>query len=512
MLTLPSSLLRDHALRWKGKKLTSIDPTSLALESSFVPLHLSLSLALTIYSSIHLSPIRTHIRALNHPVKYWFSLTGCVCTCQVFKDYFGELEEESIRDNFVVVYELLDETMDFGYPQTCESRILREWVTHPLLRIYYFSFDYLTALRGREKERMCECVCVCVWEREWVRGVSCLTALFGLPGVPMTSLPALRENWSWSWSWSWSRIALLLQQVKWCEVKLSSCTHLNCNLLPQHGCRAAFSLHITPLLVLVTLSAENHLTWCDVKLPLITLYAHSLSTVAASHTLFSPLPLHHLNSCDTILFYAHLSCYVRVVTQESNRLEVAPRPPIALTNAVSWRSEGALHIIWTIIEAWLAGWLSLLSTLPWCSFCITDRLSHSLMIRKLYCVLSNTLPMPCHAMPCHAMPSHPVLVQGIKHRKNEIFLDVVEKLNLLVSSNGTVLHSEIIGSVQMKSFLSGDPSSQPLPLLLICLLFSFTRHAVSPLELNTECCSAHHSVHHLMSNIIFYLSLSVPHH
>ena len=45
---------------------------------------------------------------------------------QVFKDYFGELEEESIRDNFVVVYELMDETMDFGYPQTCESKILKE--------------------------------------------------------------------------------------------------------------------------------------------------------------------------------------------------------------------------------------------------------------------------------------------------------------------------------------------------------------------------------------------------
>lgn len=47
--------------------------------------------------------------------------------------------------------------------------------------------------------------------------------------------------------------------------------------------------------------------------------------------------------------------------------------------------------------------------------------------------------------------------EGIKHRKNEIFLDVVEKLNLLVASNGTVLHSEIIGSIQMKSFLSGMP-------------------------------------------------------
>jgi AP-1 complex subunit mu len=66
-------------------------------------------------------------------------------------------------------------------------------------------------------------------------------------------------------------------------------------------------------------------------------------------------------------------------------MESAPRPPIALTNAVSWRSE------------------------------------------------------------------------GIKHRKNEIFLDVIEKLNILVSSNGTVLHSEIMGAIQMKSFLSGMP-------------------------------------------------------
>mmetsp|Transcript_20748 Transcript_20748/g.41500 ORF Transcript_20748/g.41500 Transcript_20748/m.41500 type:complete len:308 (+) Transcript_20748:1-924(+) len=47
--------------------------------------------------------------------------------------------------------------------------------------------------------------------------------------------------------------------------------------------------------------------------------------------------------------------------------------------------------------------------------------------------------------------------EGIRHRKNEIFLDVVERLNLLVSSNGTVLHSEIVGAIKMKSFLSGMP-------------------------------------------------------
>ena len=73
------------------------------------------------------------------------------------------------------------------------------------------------------------------------------------------------------------------------------------------------------------------------------------------------------------------------ITQEGNRMEVVAKPPIALTNAVSWRSE------------------------------------------------------------------------GIKHKKNEIFLDVVEKLNLLVSANGTVLHSEIMGAVKMKSYLSGMP-------------------------------------------------------
>jgi AP-1 complex subunit mu len=34
----------------------------------------------------------------------------------VLQNYFNELEEESVRDNFVVIYELLDEMMDNGYP------------------------------------------------------------------------------------------------------------------------------------------------------------------------------------------------------------------------------------------------------------------------------------------------------------------------------------------------------------------------------------------------------------
>lgn len=48
---------------------------------------------------------------------------------EIFVEYFKDLEEESIRDNFVIIYELLDEVMDFGFPQTTDTRILQEYIT-----------------------------------------------------------------------------------------------------------------------------------------------------------------------------------------------------------------------------------------------------------------------------------------------------------------------------------------------------------------------------------------------
>ena len=48
---------------------------------------------------------------------------------EVMRDYFGQLEEESIRDNFVLIYELMDEIMDFGYPQISEVKVLKEYIT-----------------------------------------------------------------------------------------------------------------------------------------------------------------------------------------------------------------------------------------------------------------------------------------------------------------------------------------------------------------------------------------------
>ena len=42
----------------------------------------------------------------------------------LFKDYCGVLSEEAIRRNFILIYELLDEVMDYGYPQNSSVEIL----------------------------------------------------------------------------------------------------------------------------------------------------------------------------------------------------------------------------------------------------------------------------------------------------------------------------------------------------------------------------------------------------
>lgn len=74
---------------------------------------------------------------------------------QVLESYFGVVDEESIRNNFVLIYELLDgdaphgpafascsaepslppstEMMDFGYPQNTDSDILKLVITQKAL-------------------------------------------------------------------------------------------------------------------------------------------------------------------------------------------------------------------------------------------------------------------------------------------------------------------------------------------------------------------------------------------
>lgn len=44
------------------------------------------------------------------------------------QDYCGLLSEEAVRKNFVLIYELLDEVIDYGYPQNSSSEALKEFV------------------------------------------------------------------------------------------------------------------------------------------------------------------------------------------------------------------------------------------------------------------------------------------------------------------------------------------------------------------------------------------------
>ena len=68
------------------------------------------------------------------------------------KSYFGEFSETSIKNNFGLMYELMDEIMDYGYPQVTDPDILKkfilqeglknDWETQAKLK------EYLTQLTG----------------------------------------------------------------------------------------------------------------------------------------------------------------------------------------------------------------------------------------------------------------------------------------------------------------------------------------------------------------------------
>lgn len=48
-----------------------------------------------------------------------------------FEDYFSDCNENIIKENYVVVYELLDEMLDNGFPLATESNILKELIKPP---------------------------------------------------------------------------------------------------------------------------------------------------------------------------------------------------------------------------------------------------------------------------------------------------------------------------------------------------------------------------------------------
>uniref|UniRef100_A0A914M285 MHD domain-containing protein n=1 Tax=Meloidogyne incognita TaxID=6306 RepID=A0A914M285_MELIC len=75
------------------------------------------------YNNVYVVAVSDHNVNVALMQTFLYKLVG------VFSEYFKDVEEESVKDNFVIIYELLDEMMDFGYPQVTEGRILREYIT-----------------------------------------------------------------------------------------------------------------------------------------------------------------------------------------------------------------------------------------------------------------------------------------------------------------------------------------------------------------------------------------------
>jgi AP-4 complex subunit mu-1 len=55
---------------------------------------------------------------------------------KVVKDHIGDLTEETIRKNFVLIYEIIDEMIDFGYPQLSDTEQVKQFVfTEPVVEL-----------------------------------------------------------------------------------------------------------------------------------------------------------------------------------------------------------------------------------------------------------------------------------------------------------------------------------------------------------------------------------------
>jgi AP-4 complex subunit mu-1 len=74
---------------------------------------------------------------------------------KVFKDYCGVLTEESIRKNFILIYELLDEMVDLGYPQMTSTELLKSHIHNEAIAVATSSFSaqsILNKMQGKTKE------------------------------------------------------------------------------------------------------------------------------------------------------------------------------------------------------------------------------------------------------------------------------------------------------------------------------------------------------------------------
>lgn len=73
-------------------------------------------------------------------------------------DFCGCLDEEILRNNFVLIYELIDEIMDFGHPQFTDPETLKRFVTSNVEKTYSSALDYIYSQIQFDKLRIVDSV------------------------------------------------------------------------------------------------------------------------------------------------------------------------------------------------------------------------------------------------------------------------------------------------------------------------------------------------------------------
>ena len=68
------------------------------------------------------------VAASNSNVNCALAFQYMVQLLQICKDYFHRLDEVALKDNFVTIQEIIDETLDFGYPQITETDLLKSYI------------------------------------------------------------------------------------------------------------------------------------------------------------------------------------------------------------------------------------------------------------------------------------------------------------------------------------------------------------------------------------------------
>eukprot|EP00658_Telonema_sp_P-2_P038047 TRINITY_DN27353_c0_g1_i1.p1 TRINITY_DN27353_c0_g1~~TRINITY_DN27353_c0_g1_i1.p1 ORF type:complete len:444 (+),score=135.62 TRINITY_DN27353_c0_g1_i1:158-1489(+) len=96
---------------------------------------------------------------IRHQKMYLVAITRSNCNAflvlkfltsivEVFESFFGTLDEDSLRNNFVVIFELLDEMMDYGYPQYTDPQMLKMLITQESVRSEALARDVTVAATG----------------------------------------------------------------------------------------------------------------------------------------------------------------------------------------------------------------------------------------------------------------------------------------------------------------------------------------------------------------------------